>query len=273
MTGRRLERPQLSDSTAARLRADLASAADQWASRPRDPDALIWVGRRLAYLGRYREAIDSFTVGIKTFPTDARFLRHRGHRYLTIRRPQLAVMDLTKAATLIRGTPDAIEPDGAPNAQNIPLSTTHSNIWYHLALAHYVRGEFPEALAALDSSLAVARNADTRVADQYWRYLTLRRLNRTAEAEAVLAIARENPLLIENGGYLRVLRIFAGLEPVPAVNSTADVANSTLAYGVSMYHFLNGREKEARDIWVQLDRSPAWGAFGVLAAEAELTNR
>ncbi|MBL0173342.1 MAG: hypothetical protein IPP90_22170 [Gemmatimonadaceae bacterium] len=274
LTGRKLERPPLDDATRARLVAQLAAAADTLRVNPQSPDALIWVGRRLAYLGKYREAIDTFTAGVDRFPRDARFLRHRGHRYLTIRRPMLATQDLAKAATLIRGQPDVIEPDGAPNARNIPLSTLQFNIWYHLALAYYVDGKYPQALAAWDSCARVSSNPDLMVASQYWRYLVLARLARTAAADSALAIARENPTLIENQSYLRLMRLFAGLEPVESVfpgASAANVADATSAYGVSMWHFLNGRRNEARDLWKRLDASPAWGSFGVLAAEGELT--
>jgi len=274
LTGRKLVRPELDDATEARLTAQLNAAADTLRRMPNNPDALIWVGRRLAYLGKYREAIDTFTAGVDRFPKDARFLRHRGHRYLTIRRPMLAARDLAAAASLIAGQADVIEPDGAPYAQNIPLSTLQFNIWYHLALAHYVDGKYPEALAAWDSCARVSVNPDLMVATQYWRYLVLKRLSRTSAADSALAIARENPPLIENMVYLKLLRLFAGLESSEAVMPNPDAANiadATTAYGLSMWHFLNGRTDQARDLWKRLDQSTAWGSFGVLAAEGELT--
>jgi tetratricopeptide (TPR) repeat protein len=275
MLGRRLERPQMEPEQLAKLKEDLANASKALARAPNDPDSLIWVGRRLAYLGRYRDALDTFTVGAQRFSRDARFLRHRGHRYLTVRRPSRAAEDLAKAAQLIAGTTDVIEPDGAPNARDIPLSTLHFNIWYHLGLAHYLNGDYDRALAAYDSCMKVSVNPDLQVATSYWRYLTLRRLKRDAEAESMLAIARANPELIENGSYLKLLRLFAGLEQIDAIQprdqARATVADATTAYGVSMWHLLNGREKEARHEWRRIAESPAWASFGVVAAESELS--
>ena len=275
MLGRRLERPQMEPEPLTKLKDDLATASKALARSPSNPDSLIWVGRRLAYLGRYREALDTFTVGAQRFPRDARFLRHRGHRYLTVRRASRAVEDLTKAAQLIAGTPDVIEPDGAPNARNIPLSTLQFNIWYHLGLAHYLNGDYARALAAYDACMKVSTNPDLQVATSYWRYLTLRRLKRDSEADSMLAIARANPELIENGSYLKLLRLFAGLEQIGSVQprdqSRASVADATTAYGVSMWHLLNGREREAREEWRRISESPAWASFGVVAAEAELS--
>lgn len=273
LTGRKLVRPTFDDVARTRLTAQLTAAQDTLRMRPNDPDALIWVGRRLAYLGRYREAIDTFTAGVGRFPRDSRFLRHRGHRYLTIRRPMLAMQDLTKATTLVRGQADVVEPDGAPNAQNIPLSTLQYNIWYHLALAHYVNGEFREAAVALDSCLRVSVNPDLVVSTQYWRYLVNTRLTRTAVADSALNIARANPPLIENMVYLKLLRLFAGLETLTTVYpnaETGNVADATTAYGVSMWHVLNGRTSDACELWKRLNESSAWGSFGVLAAEGEL---
>jgi tetratricopeptide (TPR) repeat protein len=57
----------------------------------------IWLGRRLAYLGRYRDAIDALTKGIAKHPTEARLYRHRGHRHITIRKFALAIADGDRA--------------------------------------------------------------------------------------------------------------------------------------------------------------------------------
>ena len=122
------------------LESYLAKAKADYDRDPSSADNAIWLGRRLAYLGRFSEAIDTFTQGILKHPGDARLYRHRGHRYITLRKFDLAIRDLKRAADLIEG-PDQIEPDGQPNARNIPTSTLDSNIYYHLGLAHYLKGE------------------------------------------------------------------------------------------------------------------------------------
>jgi len=111
-------------------------------------DALIWYGRRAAYLGRFQEAINIYSEGIEKHPEDARFYRHRGHRYISTRQYEKAIADFTNAAELIKGTEDQVEPDGLPNNRNIPLSTLHGNIWYHLGLAYYLQNDMEKALEA-----------------------------------------------------------------------------------------------------------------------------
>ena len=83
-----------------------------------DPNALIWYGRRAAYLGYYQKAIDLYSEGIKKFPDDTRFYRHRGHRYISTRQYDKAIKDLAKAIGLIDEKVDQIEPDGLPNKKN-----------------------------------------------------------------------------------------------------------------------------------------------------------
>jgi hypothetical protein len=278
LLGDTLWRPALPDEARARLEANLAAADSALAAAPDDPDALIWVGRRQAYLGRYRDAIATFTRGVERFPEDARFLRHRGHRFLTVRSLEAAIADFTRAAELEAGRPDAIEPDGAPNAAGIPLSTTQFNIWYHLGLAHFLRGDWTKALEAYDACLAVSTNPDLKVATAYWRYMTLRRLGRDEEAGASIAFAADSMTLLENDGYLALLRLFRGdvgvtavLPPTPA--AAMDVANSTAAFGVGMWHRLGGREAQATDVFRRIVAGGQWAAFGSLAAEAELALR
>ena len=145
-------------------------------------DHLIWLGRRTAYLGQYKQAIRIFTEGAEKFRDDPRFLRHRGHRLITLRCFDLAISDLKRAAKLTKGKPDEIEPDGLPNARNIPTSTLQSNIWYHLGLAHYLKGDFKAALNAYREAMKVSKNPDMLVATTHWLYMTLRRLGRTKEA-------------------------------------------------------------------------------------------
>ena len=276
LTGRALVRAPLSDANRARLTAQLDAASDTLRINPNSADALIWVGRRLAYLGKFREAIDTFSVGVERFPSDPRFLRHRGHRYLTIRRPMLAERDFVKAAALVNGKPDEVEPDGAPNAANIPVSTLQHNIYYHQALAYYAQYKFPEALSAWNECARVAVSPESKVSCQYWRYIVLKRMGRDAEADRALDIGRENPKLIENQAYLNLVRLFAGLEDITTVypsDKLESAVDGTTAYGVSMWYYFKGDRDKARAMWKQMDTSPAWTSFGVLAAEAELTRR
>jgi hypothetical protein len=44
---------------------------------------------------------------------------------------------------------------------------------------------------------------------------------------------------------------------------------SAVRYGVGAWHFVHGREAEAREIWNGILDGTDWASFGFIAAEAE----
>jgi tetratricopeptide (TPR) repeat protein len=254
------------------MEAQLAQAVATWERNKDDADALIWVGRRTAYLGRFREAIGIFTDGISRHPADARMYRHRGHRYLTVRDIDRAIADFEKAAALIAGQPDQVEPDGQPNARNIPTSTLHSNIYYHLALGYYLKRDFSRAADTWLKARDAVRNNDNLVAASHWLYISLRRAGREAEAQAVLTPILAELDVIENGSYHSLLLMYKGLRTPEQVLAAAggDSAGSAVRYGVSAWHLVNGRRGDAQRVWAQILGGADWPSFGYLAAEAEV---
>jgi tetratricopeptide (TPR) repeat protein len=273
MLGRPLFALEFGRDARARLEADLAAAQTAYDASPNDADAIIWLGRRLGYLGRFRDAIDVFTEGITKHPGDARLYRHRGHRYITTRQLGRAIADLDAAARLVRGQPDEIEPDGQPNPQGIPLSTLQSNIWYHLALAHYLRHDFEAALPAWREALERAGNDDMVVAVTDWLYLTLRRLGRHAEAEEALSAITPGMQILENHAYHRRLLLYRGLlepEDLMPAETEDPVQLATYGYGLASWYRFTGDRLSAETLFRRIVSGPNWAAFGFIAAEAEL---
>jgi len=267
-----LRRPPVADAARASMELQLAAARAAWVRDPGDADAIIWLGRRTAYLGRFREAIDIFTEGMGRHPHDARLYRHRGHRFLTIREIDRAIADLRHADELSRGRPDQVEPDGQPNARNIPTSSLRSNILYHLALAQYLKGDFAAAASTWHKARSVLDNPDHLVATSHWLYLSLRRSGQDAAAHAVLTPIRSDLDVIENGSYHALLLMYKGERAIDAVLAAAGAGSSGSAvrYGVGAWHLVNGRMDDAHRVWQAMIDAPDWPSFGHLAAEAEL---
>ena len=275
LLGRELIPPVFSPDRLEALEANYDEAKARYLSRPDNADNIIWLGRRAGYLWRYQEAIDVFSEGIDKFPDDPRMYRHRGHRYITVRRFDDAIADFERAVALIDGKPDEVEPDGAPNAAGIPTSTLHTNIWYHLGLAHYLKGDFERALESYEACLDASENNDMHVATADWLYMTLRRLGRDAEAEQVLEPITEDMELLENFAYHRRLLMYKGLlspESLLSVENDADEALNlaTQGYGVGNWYLYNGDPDRAGEIFENVLAGEYWAAFGYIAAEAEL---
>ena len=256
----------------AELEANLSQAEQELAKAPDSPDALIWVGRRQGYLWRYKDAIATFAKGIERFPEDARFYRHRGHRYITVRNFDGAVADFEKAVTLIKGKPDEIEPDGAPNAGGKPRSSLQFNIWYHLGLAYYLKGDFANAKRAYDECMKVSTNDDSITATSDWQWMTYMRLGDKAAAAKVLERITPKMDILENGSYHRRLLMYKGLEKPEALLDTANADDLTIAtqgYGVGNYYFVTGDTAKAREIFDRVLAGKQWAAFGYIAAEVD----
>lgn len=235
-----------------KLQDDLEKAIIALEGDPENPENIIMYGRCLGYLWRYHEAIDVYTRGIKIFPDHAMLYRHRGHRYISVRKFDQAVGDLTKASQL--------------NAHDF-------DIWYHLGLAHYLRGEFEDALRAYNSCLQNAEDDDAKIAVSHWLYMTLRRLDRKEEAAAILEAISEGMEVVENQSYFDLLLFYKGIKLEKEITEAAgssDLNLATVGYGIGCWHLYNNRKDKAVQYFRKIVETRYWPAFGFIAAEAEL---
>ena len=267
--------PTLTAETRALYEKNLEDAELVHLEKPNAADSIIWLGRRMAYLGRYKDAVRVFSSGLVLHKADPRFYRHRGHRYLTLRCFDDAIHDFETAANLVAGKPDEIEPDGIPNAKNIPTSTLQSNIWYHLGLAYYLKGNFREALKAFGESEKVSSNPDMLVATKHWRYMTLRRLGRKDDASKAIASIPANLNLIENQEYYTLIKLYKGIASGQTLvdefeKGTDGLGRASIGYGLGNRYLYHGKTDEAMKIFQQITAGKQWASFGYIAAEAEL---
>ena len=238
-----------------------------------DRSAWVWSGRQLAYLGRYRASVGLYTVGLEVFGDDDVLLRHRGHRFITLRMFAAAEADLARAWELVAEEPDAVEPDGLPNEAGVPRSTQKTNVLYHLALARYLQGDFEGAAEAWKSCLALSPNDDMRVAAAYWLANSLRRDGRPDEAARAIAFVRPQMDIIENDSYHRLLLHFRGEVDAAGVQGAVvegTVAAPPVSYGRAQELLHNGNEVAARAALLRVIEGEVWAAFGYIAAEADL---
>lgn len=267
-------------------------------------DRYIYAGRLLNYLNDPEGAVAMFSEGIERAPDDARLYRHRGHRYLTIRQYEKAVADLERAAELVRGQPDEhefwqketqdeivkiilgredeidtihmpVNAETIAKTQGSYKSTLHGSIYYHLAVGHYVLGNFEAALDAFRAAEETSVDDDMHVANADWSFMTLRRLGRFEEAEAVIAgfdtdKANVNP---DEDFYLKRLRMYKGQISPEALLEDASVSAiglTTQGYGVGNWYLTSGNKERAREVFSNVVENGVKHAFAYMAAEADL---
>jgi len=263
----------LAESTTSRDSLLLANYNIALQNFENDPSATntIWLGRRIAYTGEYAAAINVFTKGIVTFPEEARLYRHRGHRYITTRELDKAIADFEKAAQLIKGKEDRVEPDGVPNRLNTPVSSLHTNIWYHLGLAYYVQNNLEKALDAFQNCLTASKNDDMVVATTHWLYMIQRRLKNETAAKNLLAKISKDMTIIENDGYHKLLLFYKGELTEDALTGNGAAGSSeAVKYGIANWHHYNGNLAKAKELYQELVNTGNKAGFGFIAAEADL---
>ncbi|MDN3205570.1 tetratricopeptide repeat protein [Algoriphagus sediminis] len=256
----------------AKLLEQYEEAKSNYESDPQNVENLIWYGRRAAYLGRYEEAINIYSDGITKFPKEPKLYRHRGHRFISLREYDKAIADLEKAAQLIQGTENEVEPDGMPNALNIPVSTLHGNIYYHLGLAYYLTHDYEKAYEAYLKCRESGSRYDNIVSSTHWLFMIQQRLHNPSKADSLLAPIHSDSTVIENQSYADLCELYKGWILVDSLlqEGPDDPSNHAVRYGVANWFLYNGDTSRARDLmWKMIDAS-SFTSFGYLAAESDL---
>ena len=246
---------QYRTSTGLEFRAEpdtgpVRRATEALAAAPRNIDRIIALGLAQAGARQYREAIWTFSSGLAFAPNDARLLRWRGHRYLTVREFDLALVDLTRGAK---------------------IDSTMYGIWYHLGVVRFARGEFAAAAAAFARAQPIAPDAGELAGSTDWRWMSLARAGRRAEGDAMLA-TRPDSLRATNA-YSQRLRMYRGETPATELITPADTAEiqvATLQFGLGNWYLVQGDTARAREAFTQALRPGGWPSFGYIVAEREL---
>lgn len=272
LLGRNLMRPELSPVRAQRMESQLTEARSEHAGDPNESNA-IWVGRRLAYLGRYRDAIDWYTRALEQYPRSYRLLRHRGHRWITLREFVRAEEDLALAWQWAAPLADRIEPDGAPNEFDLPRSTDHTNILYHWALSLHLQGRATEAVGIWTMCLNRCPNQDMEVATRYWLGHAQRLTGQFGQAAQTLRPVEASWIVLENQSYRDLCLLMSGRGSIERMLEASHdgIADATVAYGVAAWRAqMGGDTRGARAALALVAERGAWTAFGTIAAEADL---
>lgn len=245
-------------------------AKNDFSKNSQDLENIIWLGRRTAYLGKYEEAINIYSNGLKVFPNEPRLYRHRGHRYISIRKFDEAIADFEKATQLIKGKENQIEQDGLPNELNIPISTLHGNIWYHLGLAYYLKHDFEKAFSAYQNCRNVGSNDDNIVSSTHWLFMIQSRLGNHELATEQLKPIRDSMKIIENHSYYQLCQFYKKMISIKdLMNDDGSPAGDAVKYGLANWHFYNGDGEQAKLDFEKILKGKSWSSFGYIAAEAD----
>jgi tetratricopeptide (TPR) repeat protein len=231
--------------TGAIARAESALAAD-----PRSIDRIIALGVAQSGVRQYREAIETFSRGLRLAPNNALLYRWRGHRYLSTRQFDRALDDLSRGAK---------------------LDSTIYGIWYHLGIVRFVRRDFVGAAEAFTRALPIAPDSGERSGATDWLWMSLSRAGRSNEARALLERHPDTPPA--GNAYTQRLRLYRGEVSPDSVFTPADTSDiqiATLSYGIGNWYLVRGDTAQARKWFERSVASGGWPAFGFIMSEVEL---
>src|SRR5688500_19040229 len=228
----------------------IARAESARVAQPSNIDRIVQLGVAQSGARQFREAIATFTRGLKMMPDNPLLLRWRGHRYLSVREFDRAMNDLTRGAQ---------------------LDSTIYGIWYHLGIVRFASGDFAGAADAFVRALPRAPDASELTGATDWLWMSLMRAGRASDAQAMLA--RRPDSLAATNAYARRLKLYRGEigpEEVMTRADTADVQVATLSYGVGNWYLLRGDTAQARTWFERAVRSGGWPAVGFIMSEMEV---
>ena len=216
-------------------------------------------GMAAAKDAKMEESIRLFSKALSYLPFEGLYYRFRGHRHLNLREFDEGAADLELGSRLIPENWD---------------------VWYHLGLSYYLRGEFERAAKAYQRCLELTDTQDAMIAIVDWYWMTLMQLGHTEQAQALLGKVSPEDDPGENVAYFKRVLLYKGLNSIEETmaffkNETEEAMNRiTCGYGFGNYLRLNGDETGAKAIWNELlsmaGESKAKYAFACLAAEVEL---
>jgi tetratricopeptide (TPR) repeat protein len=231
----------------------LASADHAIALAPGDQYAHLLRCRSLAGLRRHEEAVAACSESLRLKPNGAEALRDRGHYYLNLGRIELGLADLQRAESMTKDD---------------------RGVYYHLGMAHYLRGDFAAAATAYEGCQRNSSDEGARTECQAWLYPSLVRAGREAQARDLLRGITSTSLPGHPGNYLDRLLLFSGARTEAQVAATMSaegaLSETTVGYTLGLWHLLQGRSERARPYFQRVLDTGYTTSWGYRAAASEM---
>ena len=230
-------------------------------ANPCDGNAWMKKGHAYAHISMMREAEECYAMAISCDPFNWEYYRHRAHRFLSCWRFQDAAADFTIASR---------------------LNPNDWNVWYHLGLSYFLLGNYEKAVVAYAKCYEITDAEQELIAISDWYYITLMRLGRTADAQAVLDRITDSMAPGENTAYYARLLMYKGLKQPEELLSadpekTTDLELVTMGFGIANWYLFHGDSAKAYEIMERVveagDKSNCYFAFAYLASKVDLTKK
>ena len=209
---------------------------------------LMELGKALCAQLRYREAIDVYTMAIRTKPDEMSGYRQRAARYLATLQPREAMLDFAKCRQ---------------------LGADEQDISYRMGLCHYFAGEYEACMEEMEYCFPLC-DEEMGIAAIFWHTLSAWRCSgRTVLLEEKYHSGMQ---VGHHTAYETVMALAAGTMQMEEMkerlhDEAEDLEFSLLAYGTAAVLAKQGKAEEAEILISEvLRRDSFWISFGYLAA-------
>lgn len=271
--GEPLMRRALADTAkAVQIEAAITGLEDQ---ADRGEQDYITLGQQYAAAGRYRGAIDAYGRGIEAYPNSFKLLRHRAHRYISVRELENAKHDLDRALALV----DVADPATPEYRLSGEQNETYLHwIWYHIGLYHYLNGDYSQAAEAYQHCVDTAIGSSALIGATDWQYNAYQKAGNSAAAAAALERVSADIDADQSHVYFKRVMLYKGeLEPSDILDATKAAdwsgADATIAYGVASWYRYQGNDAAAQILLEQILATPFWNAWAYVVSDKELADQ
>lgn len=209
---------------------------------------LMELGKALCAQLRYREAIDVYTMAIRTKPDEMSGYRQRAARYLATLQPREAMLDFAKCRQ---------------------LGADEQDISYRMGLCHYFAGEYEACMEEMEYCFPLC-DEEMGIAAIFWHTLSAWRCSgRTVLLEEKYHSGMQ---VGHHTAYETVMALAAGTMQMEEMkerlhDEAEDLEFSLLAYGTAAVLAKQGKAEEAEILISEVIRRDSfWISFGYLAA-------
>lgn len=209
-TGQPLKRLAMDSARVAGKDSLLSVALAALEATPGDAAIRTDIGRRYLELGRYSDAVRTFTEGIQSDPASLADYRYRGEAHFHLQEFDRAMSDLEMAKELTKQLPNQIEYAVDATAQITPVYNIHFSSFYYLGLIHFIRGDFEQAGRTFGYAWNHAENPDLKSRLAFWLALSFKKQGKEGETSSVLDEISTDISTIQTPVYRDLCTLYRG---------------------------------------------------------------
>lgn len=258
--------------------ADQLEAADKQIEAIRKKPVLtetdsIELGSLYTATYRLKEATNVYEEGIRQYPDAYRLHRHKGHRHLSLRELNPAIVHLSRADQLI-GPQD--NGDLEYDAAGQPTGTYKYWVKYYSGVYYMLTDDLNNAIKSYQSCLDLAIDKKNTVGPSAWLYHLHQMKGRPEQAQSIIDKIAKDLDTDQSHPYFKQAMLFRGvvtpaslLAERPADATDWTVQDATVSFGVARYQLYQRDTVGYRNLIEQILQTEHWNAWAYVLAEKD----